>query len=183
MAASSACGGAEADLWALGLAARPADGGSGRGGPSAAQQRARRTRLPMVAGALFQMDEGAQMWRETQCVLDDDNLVLMPGSECAGATIALMGCSIAEYPDGRPGHGSLISNNCFVITEAEAEEGKPARSHLLKAQNQPDFTMWVRGLAQRVVAHGENLMIQRVQRLIHEAEMAAADAQLRGSPS
>jgi hypothetical protein len=148
------------------------------------------------------MDE-ASVWAECVVRVETESIFLTPsaampdetltGGERAGALeLPLLGSMLTEFPTGRPGKGSLISNYCLQLVSplspspsnaVERKDGgaTAVRTVLLKAQSRADYNALTSALRLALAARADNTQLERLQRVTMEAEGMHADALLRTS--
>jgi hypothetical protein len=138
--------------------------------------------MARVSLALFVMHEETNMWEECQLSVGDASVAIaQPSSGGARASgsgaIELLGCRLVEYPDGRPGKGSLISSNCLHLIPQYSVESPV----LLKAQSRADYHTLVAALKRALSARAENALLESLEEAIVRSENVHADALLESS--
>lgn len=127
--------------------------------------------------SLFLMSEGTSVWDEVHLVVAGSAIELTSAS---GRTqFEQLGCRLVEYADGRPGKGSLISNNCLHLFPPEPSD-LPSPL-LLKAQSRADYTMLVTTLKRAFAARADNAVLEALEGVIVESETVRAEALLQAS--
>ncbi|KAG8460400.1 hypothetical protein KFE25_011891 [Diacronema lutheri] len=124
------------------------------------------------------MDEVTSVWEEVQLVLVDLEIVELTSAR-ARAEFEVHGCRLVEYADGRPGKGSLVSNNCIHLFPPEPTE-LPSPL-LLKAQSRADYALLVGALKRALAACADNAVLKSLEAIIVAAETARAEALLQAS--
>lgn len=137
-----------------------------------------RGRVRSLLVILFRMNEKTSVWDEVQLVVAGSASVELT-SASGRSEFDLLGCRLVEYADGRPGTGSLISNNCLHLFPPEPTD-LPSPL-LLKAQSRSEYLLLVGALKRAFATRADNAVLEALEEAIVRSETSRAEALLQAS--